>query len=448
MVKITTNLVPFLNETNKNYKLYLKKEKEDGSFEETEVKDVFQKNQTENFQESEIEIQSPPSPPNFTLPTINNNIFPSLTLQRDETIKLKINETYQEPGYSATDEIEGNITDKVTITSNLDITKTGTYQIEYSITNILGNTIVKTRTIIVEPEDKTPPIISLNGLESIELKTGEEYQEAGYVAIDDIDGDITDKVIITNNINYNKVGTYTIIYTVTDKAGNTTTKNRTVIITNANTDFVINLDESKEIKPKGKSGKRIKRKSKYDKTSYVCKDSRALNFSSIGKHKESLCVYPKKEEKIEKEENKKLDFAKQNPAKEVNDLTLSNPSLEEILKKLAELQKEKKEKKKPKILLQSTCLKISSTERVLKRNSKDKVSVEKLQSFLKKYGYLNGRIDGAFGTITKSALQNFQSDNKLASDGIAGKQTLKYIDKNCRKIKSKSFWKRYKTHLF
>ena len=71
----------------------------------------------------------------------------------------------------------------------------------------------------------------------------------------------------------------------------------------------------------------------------TCKDSRALNFSSIEKHKDELCVYPKKEEKIEKEENKRLDFASQNPAKKVKDLTSSNPSMEEILKKLTELQK-------------------------------------------------------------------------------------------------------------
>jgi len=95
------------------------------------------------------------------------------------------------------------------------------------------------------------------------------------------------------------------------------------------------------------------------------------------------------------------------------------------------------EKKKPKILLQSTCLKISSTERVLKRNSKDKVSVKKLQTFLKNKNYLFGKIDGIFGNQTFNALKEFQKDNELWVDGVFGKRTASWIDWNCEKIKSK-----------
>lgn len=53
---------------------------------------------------------------------------------------LEQNTIYNEPGYKATDNIDQDITDKVKITTNLDITKVGTYNIEYQVTDSSNNT--------------------------------------------------------------------------------------------------------------------------------------------------------------------------------------------------------------------------------------------------------------------------------------------------------------------
>lgn len=58
------------------------------------------------------------------------------------------------------------------------------------------------------------PVIILNGNNIVNIKMGEKYIEAGYQAIDSVDGDITKQVKIENNINYDQPGTYEIIYTV------------------------------------------------------------------------------------------------------------------------------------------------------------------------------------------------------------------------------------------
>lgn len=78
--------------------------------------------------------------------------------------------------------------------------------------------------------DVVAPVITLeNG--DITLKTSDtSYIEPGYSAIDDTDGNITDRVVVTNNINYGVEGEYDITYTTTDTAGNTTIINRKVII--------------------------------------------------------------------------------------------------------------------------------------------------------------------------------------------------------------------------
>lgn len=51
-------------------------------------------------------------------------------------------------------------------------------------------------------------------------------------------------------------------------------------------------------------------------------------------------------------------------------------------------------------------------------------AVEKLQKKLKEKNYYNGEIDGIYGAKTKEAVLKFQSEKKIAMDGIAGEQTL------------------------
>lgn len=50
--------------------------------------------------------------------------------------------------------------------------------------------------------------------------------------------------------------------------------------------------------------------------------------------------------------------------------------------------------------------------------------VVELQKKLHQIGYFDGPITGYYGTLTRSAISQFQADNGLAVDGIAGYQTL------------------------
>jgi hypothetical protein len=51
-------------------------------------------------------------------------------------------------------------------------------------------------------------------------------------------------------------------------------------------------------------------------------------------------------------------------------------------------------------------------------------AVKKLQKKLKALGLNPGRIDGAYGPVTKAAVREFQRSRRLPDDGIAGPQTL------------------------
>lgn len=85
---------------------------------------------------------------------------PVLTLQGDQTVTIKAGDKFTDPGFTARDNVDGDITDKVTVSKDHNTNKAGTYTITYTVTDNFGNTSTATRTLIVEsakqPETVTP----------------------------------------------------------------------------------------------------------------------------------------------------------------------------------------------------------------------------------------------------------------------------------------------------
>lgn len=79
-------------------------------------------------------------------------------------------------------------------------------------------------------EDTVPPVITLTGDVAASVVLGGSYTDAGATATDDVDGDLTSQITVSNPVDTQVSGTYTITYTVQDAAGNSTTANRTVTV--------------------------------------------------------------------------------------------------------------------------------------------------------------------------------------------------------------------------
>ncbi len=68
--------------------------------------------------------------------------------------------------------------------------------------------------------DTIAPVITLKGDNPQQVIVGSEFIDLGATAIDNRDGDITEDVVITGEVNTNETGTYYVTYNVSDAAGN------------------------------------------------------------------------------------------------------------------------------------------------------------------------------------------------------------------------------------
>ncbi|MBL0049173.1 MAG: DUF5011 domain-containing protein [Bacteroidetes bacterium] len=81
-------------------------------------------------------------------------------------------------------------------------------------------------------DDTTAPVVTLSGSDTQTLSLQGTYFELGATANDDEDGDLTSAISISNTINKDLTGTYTVTYSATDAAGNEGTATRTITVVN------------------------------------------------------------------------------------------------------------------------------------------------------------------------------------------------------------------------
>lgn len=153
----------------------------------------------------------------------NSNKY-TLELLGEETITLTVGDDYVEPGYKAYDKHNKDYTSNVEITSTINTSKVGKYEIVYSI-----GKIQKIRSIEVK-EKIDATYIHLKGETSVRLKIGDKYIEPGYEAYDSIDRELTNKVKVSGTVNTSKPGVYQLRYSVVNSRNVTTTVTRNVIV--------------------------------------------------------------------------------------------------------------------------------------------------------------------------------------------------------------------------
>lgn len=150
-----------------------------------------------------------------------------------EDITLKVGDRFSpKEGITVKDDVDGS--PKLEVVENtVDTSKPGTYVVVYQASDASGNKTVQSIKVVVKPKEDVKPLDTEAPKLTVEnrrvpIGTKIDLMQ-GVSAIDNIDGDITSQVTINKgNLNTDKVGVYSVVYTVKDKAGNVTNKSATI----------------------------------------------------------------------------------------------------------------------------------------------------------------------------------------------------------------------------
>ncbi len=165
---------------------------------------------------------------------------PVITLTGSNPQTIDQGTSYSELGATANDNVDGDITSSIVIdSSSVNTAVIGSYTVTYNVSDSSSNAATElTRTVdVVAAPDTTPPVITLNGPNPLDVVQGSIYSDPGATANDNVDGDITSSIVVGGDtVDPNTIAAYTVTYNVQDAANNNATEvTRTVNVIAADT---------------------------------------------------------------------------------------------------------------------------------------------------------------------------------------------------------------------
>jgi len=165
-----------------------------------------------------------------TTPVVNTP--PVLTILGANPLTLTVNTVFTDPGATATDAQDGDLTSHIIASSTVSTTTIGTYSVSYTVTDSGGLTATSTRVVNVvapvSPGANTAPVLTIIGANPLTIDVNTVFTDPGATAIDAQDGDLTSHIIASSTVSTTTVGAYTVTYTITDSGGLTATSTRVV----------------------------------------------------------------------------------------------------------------------------------------------------------------------------------------------------------------------------
>ena len=154
---------------------------------------------------------------------------PVITLLGDNPFEMDVYTSFVDPGATAIDNIDGDVTSLIAVAVKVDTFRVGSYKVYYTAYDNSGNASV-TAERDVEVLDREAPVITLRGSANITLTQNKDVYKEDSADITDNYYDDTD-LIISGTVDESTVGTYYVYYDATDRSGNTATQVvRTIVV--------------------------------------------------------------------------------------------------------------------------------------------------------------------------------------------------------------------------
>ncbi len=144
---------------------------------------------------------------------------PTISLNGGAPMFILFGGTFNDPGATATDTQDGDLTSGITVVSNLDTSIAGIYTVTYSVTDSAGASASLSRTVTVLAN--AVPVITLLGNSNDNVGFGASYSDPGAIASDTEDGDLSAAITVETSLDTRFPGIYVLTYRVVDSAGAT-----------------------------------------------------------------------------------------------------------------------------------------------------------------------------------------------------------------------------------
>lgn len=149
---------------------------------------------------------------------------PAVKLMGDDHVEVALNGTYEDAGAEAIDNYDAVL--KTSVAGQVDTSTLGDYKLLYRATDGSGNVGKAQRRVVVK--DMTPPEVTLIGEASVVLPFGTPYEEMGFEAKDNVEGDLERSV--EGEVAIYQSGDHTLTYKATDAYGNVGMATRTITV--------------------------------------------------------------------------------------------------------------------------------------------------------------------------------------------------------------------------
>ena len=148
-----------------------------------------------------------------------DTVRPVATLNAGASIFTEINKAFVDPGVTAIDNIEGDISAKYEVIGTVDTTKVGPNYLKYIVRDNYNNICDTLRRTVFVVLNQSGPTLTLTPPSLAYVEVYNKYVEPGYEAKDNKGNVITNQVIVTSNLDTSKIGQYSLVYTIVDAFG-------------------------------------------------------------------------------------------------------------------------------------------------------------------------------------------------------------------------------------
>jgi PKD repeat protein len=163
----------------------------------------------------------------FTIYIGKDTVPPVIFLKDKDTVSVEEGSLYLDPGYTAIDDIDGDISGSVK-TASFIRPQPGYYPVYFNVKDKAGNSALTVKRIVHVIADTTKPIVILNGPQLLYREVNTNLNDPGVTIADNIGAGL--KVKDSGVVDSSRIGHYTRYYIGTDARGNKTIKTRNFVI--------------------------------------------------------------------------------------------------------------------------------------------------------------------------------------------------------------------------